>query len=75
MSKTLVQMTAEIIQSQISSKQMSTDEIKNALNFLKEKQNEDGNFNLKITRGSDKDLNYWICLAVCRLFKRYSALG
>ncbi len=32
MSKTLVEMTAEIIQSQISSKQMSTDEIKTALN-------------------------------------------
>ena len=32
MSKTLVQMTAEIIQSQIGSKQMSTDEIKAALN-------------------------------------------
>lgn len=32
MSKTLVQMTAEIIQSQISSKQMTTDEIKAALN-------------------------------------------
>ena len=32
MSKTLVEMTAEIIQSQISSKQMSTDEIKAALN-------------------------------------------
>jgi len=31
MSKTLVQMTAEIIQSQISSKQMNTDEIKAAL--------------------------------------------
>jgi predicted transcriptional regulator len=32
MSKSLVEMTAEIIQSQISSKQMSTDEIKAALN-------------------------------------------
>ncbi len=31
MSKTLVEMTAEIIQSQISSKEMSTDEIKAAL--------------------------------------------
>lgn len=31
MSKTLVQMTAEIIQSQITSKQMTTDEIKAAL--------------------------------------------
>ncbi|MDD2464817.1 MAG: MucR family transcriptional regulator [Desulfobulbus sp.] len=32
MAKSLVEMTAEIIQSQISSKQMTTDEIKNALN-------------------------------------------
>jgi len=32
MSKSLVEMTAEIIQSQISSKEMSTDDIKNALN-------------------------------------------
>ena len=32
MSKTLVEMTAEIIQSQISSKQMTTEEIKAALN-------------------------------------------
>ena len=32
MSKTLVEITAEIIQSQISSKQMTTDEIKTALN-------------------------------------------
>jgi predicted transcriptional regulator len=32
MSKTLVQMTAEIIQSQITSKQMTTEEIKAALN-------------------------------------------
>jgi predicted transcriptional regulator len=32
MSKTLVEMTAEIIQSQIGSKQMTTDEIKAALN-------------------------------------------
>ena len=32
MSKTLVEMTAEIIQSQISSKQMTTEELKTALN-------------------------------------------
>lgn len=32
MSKTLVEMTAEIVQSQISSKQMTTDEVKTALN-------------------------------------------
>lgn len=47
-------------------------EIRRGLEFLKNKQNENGNFNLKITRGSDIDLPYWICLAVCRLFKRYS---
>lgn len=46
-------------------------EIEGALKFIRDKQNEDGNFNLKITRGSDKDLPYWICFAVCRLFKRY----
>ena len=34
MSKTLVEMTAEIIQSQITSKQMTTDEIKTALNEI-----------------------------------------
>ncbi|MGZ7047845.1 MAG: prenyltransferase/squalene oxidase repeat-containing protein [Methanobacterium sp.] len=45
--------------------------IKEGLDFLREKQMKNGNFNLKITRGSDKDLPYWICLAVCRLFKRY----
>ena len=42
-----------------------------ALKFLRDQQNETGNFNLKITRGRDKDLPYWICLATCRLFKRY----
>ncbi len=45
--------------------------INEALDFLREKQNEDGTFNLKITRGRDKDLPYWVSLAVCRLFKRY----
>ncbi|MBI5679600.1 MAG: hypothetical protein HZC47_01705 [Methanobacterium sp.] len=46
-------------------------EIRGALEFLSDKQNENGTFNLRITRGRDKDLHYWICLAVCRLFKRY----
>lgn len=46
-------------------------EIKGALKFLRDKQNEKGTFNLKITLGRDKELPYWICLAVCRLFKRY----
>ncbi len=46
-------------------------EIKVALEFLRNKQNNNGNFNLKIIRGRDKDLPHWICLAVCRLFKRF----
>jgi hypothetical protein len=50
-------------------------EIGGALEFLKDKQNEKGTFNLKITRGSDKHLPYWMCLAIYRLFKRYYSLG
>jgi len=42
-----------------------------ALDFLRSRQNDDGLFDLKIVRGSDKALKYWICLAICRLFKRY----
>jgi hypothetical protein len=46
-------------------------QITEALKWLKNKQTEDGLFDVKIVRGADKDLSYWICLAVCRLFKRY----
>jgi hypothetical protein len=45
--------------------------IQDGLDFLIRNQNIDGLFDLKIVRGSDKDLKYWICLAICRLFKRY----
>lgn len=45
--------------------------IQEGLDFLKERQNDEGLFDLHIVRGSDKDLKYWICLAICRLFKRY----
>ena len=46
-------------------------QIAEALERLKSRQTEDGLFDLKIVRGADKNLPYWICLAVCRLFKRY----
>lgn len=46
-------------------------QIVEALEWLKNQQTEKGLFDLKIVRGADKDLPYWICLAVCRLFKRY----
>lgn len=45
--------------------------IQMALDWLSQRQLEDGTFNLKILRGRDKDLKYWITLVVCRLFKRY----
>ena len=45
--------------------------IEAALNWLKDKQKEDGLFNLKIVRGKDKANPYWISLAVCRLFKGF----
>lgn len=46
-------------------------DIQDGLDFLSNRQNDEGLFDLKIVRGSDKDLKYWICLAICRLFKRY----
>lgn len=46
-------------------------QIKRALNFLSDKQNKNGGFDLKLVRGSDKDLPHWISLAICRLFKHY----
>lgn len=45
--------------------------IEEGLNWLKSRQNKDGLFDLKLVRGRDKNLKYWICLAVCRLFERY----
>ncbi|MBI5459418.1 hypothetical protein [Methanobacterium sp.] len=50
---------------------MDNHHIQDGLDFLIKKQNNKGLFDLKIVRGSDKDLKYWICLAICRLFKRY----
>jgi len=46
-------------------------QINEALGWLKGRQTESGLFDVKIVRGGDKDSKYWICLAVCRLFKRY----
>lgn len=45
--------------------------IQEGLNFLRSKQTDNGLFNLKLLRGRDKDLKYWICLAICRVFKRF----
>jgi hypothetical protein len=45
--------------------------IYDALNWLKSRQKDDGLFELKLLRDKDKDLKFWVCLAVCRLFKRF----
>ncbi len=42
-----------------------------ALNRLQEVQRRDGTFDLKLVRGRDKDLPWWVCLAVCRILKRW----
>ena len=46
-------------------------QIRKALDGLVDKQLPDGTFNLKLLRDRDKDIKYWIILAVCRIFKRY----
>ena len=38
---------------------------------LRELQRADGTFALKLLRAKDKDLPWWICLAVCRILKRW----
>jgi hypothetical protein len=44
--------------------------ISDALDKLKERQREDGLFELKLLRIKDKDMKFWICLAICRLLNR-----
>jgi len=44
--------------------------ISDALDKLGERQREDGLFELKLLKIKDKDLKFWICLAICRLLNR-----
>lgn len=46
-------------------------EIRGALRWLTAQQWRDGAFGLKLPKGKDKDLNLWLCLAICRIFKRF----
>jgi hypothetical protein len=50
-------------------------DIQRGLMFLSNRQNNKGLFDLKILKGSDKDLKYWICLAICRLFVKYGIMN
>jgi Squalene-hopene cyclase C-terminal domain len=45
--------------------------IADALERLSKLQHHDGTFALKLLRGKDKDLPWWLCLAVCRSLHRW----
>lgn len=44
--------------------------ISDAFLKLRERQSDDGFFDLKLLKIRDKDLKYWICLAICRILTR-----
>ena len=50
-----------------------TPTISAAIARVAELQRADGTFAFKLLRAKDKDLPWWICLAVCRSLKRWSA--
>lgn len=46
-------------------------EIEKALHWFVNHQEENGMWNLRITKGQNKDVTQaWLCLAICRIFKR-----
>jgi hypothetical protein len=46
-------------------------EIKNAVNWFVHKQRSNGLWKVRILKGQDKDLHFWLDLAICRVFKRF----
>lgn len=46
-----------------------------ALERLRTVQRADGTFGLRLMKGKDKDLPWWLCLAVCRILARWRYLG
>lgn len=47
------------------------DHVSEALNWLTQKQENDGTWNVKLLRTRDKDLKFWICYVITRTFKRF----
>lgn len=45
-------------------------QIARAIDWLKDRRDRNGLFRLKLLRAKDRDLPYWVCLAVCRVFGR-----
>ena len=50
---------------------MQGPQIKKAIDWFINAQEEDGSWNVHLVRGKDKDLNLWIALAICRVVKRF----
>jgi hypothetical protein len=46
-------------------------QIKKAIDWFVIKQQQNGAWKLKLVRGKDKDLDLWITLAICRVFKKF----
>ncbi|MFX0082669.1 MAG: prenyltransferase/squalene oxidase repeat-containing protein [Candidatus Hodarchaeota archaeon] len=46
-------------------------QIKESLNFLRDRQLDNGLWDLKLLRTKDKDLTFWVALSVCKIFKNY----
>jgi hypothetical protein len=50
---------------------MQDPQVKKAIDWLINAQSENGLWDVHLVRGKDKDLNLWIALAICRVFKRF----
>ncbi|MGD0451942.1 MAG: hypothetical protein ABSA79_12935 [Candidatus Bathyarchaeia archaeon] len=51
--------------------EMQEPQIKKAIDWLINAQQENGLWNVHLVRGKDKDLNLWIALEICRVLKRF----
>jgi hypothetical protein len=50
---------------------MDKQQIREAVDWLVNAQNENGLWNMHLVRGKDKDLKLWIAIAICRVIKRF----
>lgn len=46
-------------------------DIRKGLNWFMERQRRDGGWTLKLLKGADKALPYWLDLSVCRIYRRF----
>ena len=46
-------------------------DIRKGLNWFVERQRKDGGWTLKLLKGADKALPYWLDLSVCRIYRRF----